>query len=186
MYPLRWHQDPAPRLHDCLLAALSLSPHPFPPLISNHLNLLFGTQGRSWSLECVPYKQEMGGTERHLCSGAPQGPARSEKCVPLERLQGNNEPLSLHEGWCLRKRNAHQPSFHSPRKPLLTATSRAGPSDLGSWPLTSSIPSPQPHPLGLPSVFENLTETHLAPQPNGPQAQPESEAMMKPHNPDGD
>ena len=101
MYPLRWHQDPAPRLDDCLLAALSLSPHPFPPLINNRLNLLFGTQGRSWSLECVPYKQEMGGTERYLCSGAPQGPAGSEKCVPLERLQGNSEPLSLHEGWCL-------------------------------------------------------------------------------------
>ena len=121
----------------------------------------------SWSLECVPYKQEMGDTWRHLCSGTPQGPAQFQKCLPLKRLQGKNEPLGLHEGWCLWKKNAHHPSFHSPRKRILTATSWTGPSDLGSCPLTCSISSPQPHPPGLPSVLENFMEAHLAPQPNG-------------------
>ena len=47
VYPLRENQDPAPRLHYCFLTALPLSLHPLPSLISNCLNLLFGTQGGS-------------------------------------------------------------------------------------------------------------------------------------------
>ena len=42
------------------LAAPPLSLHPLPSPTSNCSNLPFGTQGRSWSLESVPYKQEMG------------------------------------------------------------------------------------------------------------------------------
>ena len=42
------------------------------PLISNYLNLPFGTQGRSWRLEsCL---QEMGDQKEAPCPGAPQGP----------------------------------------------------------------------------------------------------------------
>ena len=48
-----------------------------PSLISNCLNLPFGTQGRSWRLEPIPYKQEVGDIERLLCPGPPQGPAVS-------------------------------------------------------------------------------------------------------------
>ena len=76
MYPLRWDQDPAPRLRYCFLAAPSLSLHPLPSLINNCLNLPFGTQGRSRRLESVPYKQGTGDTERLLCPAAPRGPAR--------------------------------------------------------------------------------------------------------------
>ena len=50
MYPLRQNQDPAPRLHYCFLSA-PLSLHPLPSLMSNFLNLPFGTQGRSWRLD---------------------------------------------------------------------------------------------------------------------------------------
>ena len=56
MYPLRWNQGPAPRLYYCFLAAPPLSLHPLSSLISNCLNLPFGTQGRSWRLESLPYK----------------------------------------------------------------------------------------------------------------------------------
>ena len=47
---LRRNQDPAPRLHCCFLTVPPLSLHPLPSLISNCLNLPFGTQGRSWRL----------------------------------------------------------------------------------------------------------------------------------------
>ena len=76
VYPLKGNQDPVPRLHYCFLTAPPLSLHPLPSLISNCLNLPFGTQERSWRLESVPYKQEMGNTERLPCPGAPQRPAR--------------------------------------------------------------------------------------------------------------
>ena len=52
---------------DCSLLSL----HPLLSLINNCLNLLFGTQGRSWKLKPIPYKQETGDTKRLLCSGAP-------------------------------------------------------------------------------------------------------------------
>ena len=71
MYCLRWNQNSAPRLHSCFLAILSLSLPSLPFLISNCLNLPFGTQQRSWRLESVPYKQEMGDMDRLLCLGAP-------------------------------------------------------------------------------------------------------------------
>ena len=57
----------------CFLAAPPLSLHPLPSLISNCLNLPFGSQGRSWRLESVPYKQGTGDTERLPCPGAPTG-----------------------------------------------------------------------------------------------------------------
>ena len=75
VYFLRGNQDPAPRLHYCLLAAPPLSLHPLPSLISNCLNLSFGTQGRSWRLESVPYKQGAADMEKFPCPGAPKGPA---------------------------------------------------------------------------------------------------------------
>ena len=79
MYPLKWHQDPAPRLQYCFLTAPPLSLHPLPSLINSCLNLPFGTQGRSWRLKPIPYKQETGDTERLPCPGAPQGPAGFQK-----------------------------------------------------------------------------------------------------------
>ena len=63
VYSLRHSQDPAPRLSYCFLAAPSLSLLTLPSLTSNGLNLPFGTQGSSWRLESIPYKQEMGDTE---------------------------------------------------------------------------------------------------------------------------
>ena len=45
MYPLRRNQDAAPRLYYCFRTAPPLSLHPLPSLISNCLNLPFGTQG---------------------------------------------------------------------------------------------------------------------------------------------
>ena len=56
MYSLRWNWDPGPRLQCCFLAAPPSSSYPLPVLISNCLNLPFGTQGRSRRLESIPYK----------------------------------------------------------------------------------------------------------------------------------
>ena len=77
MYPLRGNQDPVPRLHHRFLAPPPLSLHPLPSLISTcPMNLPFGTQGRSWRLESVPYEQGMRDTDRLPCPEAPQGAAR--------------------------------------------------------------------------------------------------------------
>ena len=62
MYPLRWNQDDAPRLHYCSLA-------PFLSQISNCSNLPFGTQGTSWRTESVSYKKR--GTRKGLCAQEP-------------------------------------------------------------------------------------------------------------------
>ena len=61
-----------PRVHYGFSTVPPLSLHPLPSLISNSWNLPFRTQGRSWRLESVPYKQGMGDMERP-CS--PSGPA---------------------------------------------------------------------------------------------------------------
>ena len=47
VYSLRRKQDPAQGLHCCFLTAPPLFLHSFPSLISNCLNMPFGTQGRS-------------------------------------------------------------------------------------------------------------------------------------------
>ena len=80
MYPSRWNQDPAPRLHYCFLTAPPLSLHPLPSLISNSLNLPFGTQRMSWRLKSILYKQKMGDTESFPCPGAPEGPTQFHRC----------------------------------------------------------------------------------------------------------
>ena len=74
VYFLRRNQDPAARLHYCLLTVSPWSLHPLPSLISNLLNLLFETQGRSWRLKPIPPKQDMGDSEKLVCPGASQGP----------------------------------------------------------------------------------------------------------------
>ena len=61
----------APRLHYCFLAAPPLSLHPLPSLISNYLSLPFRTQGRSWSPESVPYKNEEQGSQKGFCPWEP-------------------------------------------------------------------------------------------------------------------
>ena len=53
----------------------SLPLRSLPSLISSSLNLCFVTQGRSWRLESVSDKHEIGDTERCPCPRAPQGPA---------------------------------------------------------------------------------------------------------------
>ena len=74
LYPLRWNQDPAPRLCYCFLTVPPLSVYTLPSLISNCLNLPFGTQGRSRRLESVPSNKQQG-TQRLLFPGALQSPA---------------------------------------------------------------------------------------------------------------
>ena len=54
MHPLKGSQDPAPRLQYCFLTAPSLSLYPLPSMISNYLNLPFGTQGRRHRKPFVP------------------------------------------------------------------------------------------------------------------------------------
>ena len=54
MYTLRGNEDPVPWLHCCFLAAPPLFLHPLPSLISNCLNLPFGTQGRGHRKAFVP------------------------------------------------------------------------------------------------------------------------------------
>ena len=50
VYPLRKSQDSAPKQHYYFLIASPLVLHPLPSPISNYLNLLFETQGRSRGL----------------------------------------------------------------------------------------------------------------------------------------
>ena len=64
-------QDPVPALYYCFLTAPPLFLHCLPSLISSPLNLLFGTQRRSWRLKPIPYKQETRDTERLSCPGSP-------------------------------------------------------------------------------------------------------------------
>ena len=63
-------QNPASRLHYCLLTLPPWSLHALPSLITDCLNLLFGAQGMSWRLKPIPPKQEMGDTEKLVCPGA--------------------------------------------------------------------------------------------------------------------
>ena len=72
VYSLRRNQDSAPR-HYCLLAAPPWSWHSIPSLISNSLNLPFGTQGRSRRMNEANFLPIRKGEERFLCPGAPQG-----------------------------------------------------------------------------------------------------------------
>ena len=71
----------APKAALLSLDQSSLSLHPLPSLISRSLNLLFGTQGRSWRLKLLPIEQEMEHTEKFVCLGAPQGTARFQDQV---------------------------------------------------------------------------------------------------------
>ena len=79
MYPLRRYHYIVPRLHYGFLTAPHLSLHILPSLINDSLNLSFGTQGRSWRLKPIFYKQEIGDTERPSCSRALQGPAEFQR-----------------------------------------------------------------------------------------------------------
>ena len=58
-------------LHSCFLTAHSLFLHSFPSLISNCLNLPFGTQGKSRRLKPLSYRHEMGDMERLSYPGGP-------------------------------------------------------------------------------------------------------------------
>ena len=68
VYSLRRNQDPALRLHYCFLTAPPLFLHSLPSLISNCLNLPFGTQGRSRRLNEAKFLQtrHTGGPHRVL------------------------------------------------------------------------------------------------------------------------
>ena len=70
---LEGNQDPAPRLHYCILAIAPLSVPAFPSHISNCLSLPFGTPGRLRRLESAPYKQEMRDREASVLR-SPIGP----------------------------------------------------------------------------------------------------------------
>ena len=50
-----------------------------PSLIRNCSNPPFGTQGRSWRLESVPYKQKMEDMEMLVCPGAPRDPGQFQR-----------------------------------------------------------------------------------------------------------
>lgn len=54
---------------------LLCSLNPLSSLMGSCLNLPLRTQGRSWSLESIPYKKETGNTESLLFPGAAPGPA---------------------------------------------------------------------------------------------------------------
>ena len=57
VYSLRRNQDSVPRLYYCFLTAPPLFLHSLPSLMSNWLNLPFGTQGRSRRLDEAYFRQ---------------------------------------------------------------------------------------------------------------------------------
>ena len=67
IYSLRKNQDDAFLLHYCFLTAPHLFLHSLPSLISNSLNLPFGTQGRSKRLK--PLKNKKWGHRKDLYLG---------------------------------------------------------------------------------------------------------------------
>ena len=81
-------------LHICWIQILflgtpSLPLRSLPSLISSSLILCFVTQGRSWRLESVSDKQEIGDTERCPCPRDPRGPAwfqRDQEKFFLEKV----------------------------------------------------------------------------------------------------
>ena len=75
-YSLRRNQHPASRLYPHLTATPPFL-HPLPSLISNYLNLTFGTQGRSRRLNEVYILQTRNrGHRKYLNSRAPQSPVQ--------------------------------------------------------------------------------------------------------------
>ena len=86
------YSEHAHSLQCCFLTGFALLLHSPSSLISNYLNLPFGTQGRSWRLKPFPYKQEMGDTEEGKAFAlvrALQGPAslhRKDFEAPLEHV----------------------------------------------------------------------------------------------------
>jgi len=70
-YSLKRNKDPAQRLYYLFLTVPPWCLHHLPSLISNCLNLLFRTQGRSWRLKPTPPKPEMWDTEI-LCTPEPR------------------------------------------------------------------------------------------------------------------
>ena len=77
------------------LAAPSFSLHPLPSLSSNYLSLLFGTQGGSWRLEPISYKQQTGDTEGLPSPGAPQGLAQFQVCGVIFYVATGNQKESI-------------------------------------------------------------------------------------------
>ena len=109
---MRRNQDLAPRLHYCFLAVPPLSLHLLPFPVSNCLNLPFRTQGRSWRLKLISYKQETGNTtekgfgirESHivLC-----GFIKKNKCVIIcKRFKAILDTSQVHCVW-LNKGHDH-------------------------------------------------------------------------------
>ena len=89
-----------PRVHYGFSTVPSLSLHPLPSLSSNYLNLLFGTQGGSWRLEPISYKQETGPRR----ASKPRSPTGSCSVSGLwgDILCSHREPERKHflfEGW---------------------------------------------------------------------------------------
>ena len=84
---LNWNEaEPGscPKAALLFLGYSSLVLHPLSSLIINCLNLSFRTQGRSWRLESVPYKQWLGDTDTEtlLCPWAAQDAARFQYRTP--------------------------------------------------------------------------------------------------------
>ena len=72
MHSLKRNQDPATRLHYHFLTAPPLLPHLLLSLISNYLNLPFGTQVRLWRLnEAYLLQARNGGHRKDLNQGQP-------------------------------------------------------------------------------------------------------------------
>ena len=76
VYSLWWNQDPALLLHYYFLTASPLFLHSLSSLISNCLNMPFGTQGRSRRLKPFSYKQDRGHRQAFVPRKAPQGPVQ--------------------------------------------------------------------------------------------------------------
>ena len=75
LYSLR-NQDPAPRLHSCFLTVPPLFLHSLPSLISNCLNLPFGTQAMSRRLNDACFLRIRQRIQKGFVPGRPTGSAQ--------------------------------------------------------------------------------------------------------------
>ena len=105
VYPLRGNQDPGPRLQYCLWTASPLSLCPLPSLISDCLNLPFGTQGRSWRLKPYSLQARNGGCRKASVPRSPTGFSSvscvGRLCFPVSPWRGAQKP-SVFSTQCLR------------------------------------------------------------------------------------
>ena len=97
---------PCPKIALLFLNCSSFFSYPFLSLISNSLNMPFGTRnGHGACVKPISYKQETGETERLLCPGTPQSPAQFQKVLYITKEKPNFHKISIDDIYIIKCSN---------------------------------------------------------------------------------